>query len=72
MVWSIWPYTTRKIWSSSFKILPNTKLMLNFLAKDIRMYPKWRNFTKSGHTGILTTDETQNLIQVMFGNYQPY
>ena len=36
-----------------FKLLPNIKSTLNYLKKINKILLNWRNFAKSGHTGIL-------------------
>ena len=41
-----------KIYQSSFTILPSTKYTLKILPKTWKILPKWRNFTKSGKSGL--------------------
>ena len=38
--------------------MPNTKLTLKELPKTIKIFPKWRNFAKSGHTAAARQDMT--------------
>ena len=59
-LFNFWSFTTMKICPIAytfFKILPNAKSILKqkpktlLVAKDFKMFPKWRNFATTGHTG---------------------
>ena len=55
-VWKYLKQLTLMLWQNGcqrmFKILPNTKLTLKRRPKGFKIWSNWRNFAKSGHTGV--------------------
>ena len=51
-----------KIWQSMFKIFPN---IIKKLPKTLKIFPKWQNFAKSGHTCIASLSPPQLARSVM-------
>ena len=54
---NIWPFVANEISPimsqidpSRLNILPNNKYTVKKLPETCKLWPKWRNFAKSGHT----------------------